>query len=57
MKKVYWNCFGTYSDTHPVCARYCNVRLKCMIEKEHSLQTALMEEIIFLEDDVPKSTH
>lgn len=44
------DCFGDYNRTDRLCAEYCILRLRCAIEQEQNLRSALLEELVASEN-------
>ena len=39
------DCFGDFNKKDRLCTRYCILRLRCAIEQEQNLRSALFEEL------------
>lgn len=48
------DCFGDFNKSNPLCAKYCILRLRCAIEQDHNLRSALLEELVASENVVDK---
>lgn len=48
------DCFGDFNKNNRLCARYCILRLRCAIEQEQNLRSALLEEWVASEKSVGK---
>ena len=48
------DCFGDYNKNNRLCARYCILRLRCAIEQEQNLRSALLEELVASENPLGK---
>ncbi len=48
------DCFGGFNKNNRLCARYCILRLRCAIEQEQNLRSALLEELVASENSVGK---
>jgi hypothetical protein len=40
------DCFGDFNARDRLCTRYCILRLRCAIEQEQNLRSALLEELV-----------
>jgi hypothetical protein len=48
------DCFGDFNNNDRLCAKYCILRLRCAIEKEQNLRSALLEELVASETTIGK---
>lgn len=48
------DCFGEFDKENRLCASYCILRLRCAIEQEHNLRSALLEEWLASEQSMGK---
>ena len=48
------DCFGDYNKSNRLCARYCALRLRCAIEQDQNLRSALLEELVGPESTIGK---
>ena len=48
------DCFGDFNKNDRLCARHCILRLRCAIEQEQNLRSALIEEMIASEKTIGK---
>jgi hypothetical protein len=46
------DCFGDFNKRDRLCTKYCVLRLRCAIEKEQNLRSALLEELVASETSV-----
>lgn len=44
------DCFGDFNKADRLCAKYCILRLRCAIEQEQNLRSALLEELVASEN-------
>lgn len=40
------DCMGHYTKGDPICAKHCLLRLQCAVEREHSLRSEIIEELV-----------
>jgi hypothetical protein len=48
------DCFGDFNSGDRLCTKYCILRLRCAIEKEQNLRSALLEELVASETTIGK---
>ena len=48
------DCFGDFNKNNRLCAKHCILRLRCAIEQEQTLRTALLEELVDSDSSVGK---
>jgi hypothetical protein len=48
------DCFGDFNKSDRLCAKYCILRLRCAIEQEQILRSALLEELVASENAMGK---
>ena len=48
------DCFGDYNKHNDLCAKYCILRLRCAIEQDQNLRSALLEELVATENTLGK---
>ena len=48
------DCFGDFNKNDRLCSKYCILRLRCAIEQEQNLRSALLEELIASENATGK---
>ena len=48
------DCFGDFNKQDRLCAKYCILRLRCAIEQEQILRSALLEELVASENPIGK---
>ena len=48
------DCFGDFNKKDRLCTRYCILRLRCAIEQEQNLRSALFEELVASETTTGK---
>jgi hypothetical protein len=48
------DCFGDFNKGNRLCTKYCILRLRCAIEQEQNLRSALLEELISSENTTSK---
>ncbi len=48
------DCFGDFNKSNRLCTQYCILRLRCAIEQEQNLRSALLEELIASENATGK---
>lgn len=46
------DCFGGYNKNDRLCTKYCILRLRCAIEQEQKLRSALLDELIESESSI-----
>jgi hypothetical protein len=44
------DCFGDFNKSDRLCSKYCILRLRCAIEQEQNLRSALLEELVASEN-------
>ncbi len=48
-KEVSYNdhlgCFGDFNIEDPICKKYCSINLRCVIESENNIRTAILEDL------------
>jgi hypothetical protein len=44
------DCFGDYSKSNRLCARYCALRLRCAIEQDQFRRMEIIEDLVAAED-------
>jgi hypothetical protein len=44
------DCFGDFNKSDRLCTKYCILRLRCAIEQEQNLRSALLEELVASEN-------
>lgn len=44
------DCFGDYSKSNRLCARYCALRLRCAIEQDQFRRMEIIEDLAAEED-------
>lgn len=48
------DCFGDFNKNNPLCAKHCILRLRCAIEQDQNLRSALLEELVASERTIGK---
>lgn len=48
------DCFGDYNKNNQLCTKYCILRLRCAIEQDQNLRSALLEELVAPESFIGK---
>ena len=48
------DCFGDFNKNNRLCAKYCVLRLRCAIEQEQNLRSALIDELVTSEGCIGK---
>lgn len=48
------DCFGDFNKADRLCTKYCILRLRCAIEQEQNLRSALLEELVASENTTGK---
>lgn len=48
------DCFGDFNKSDRLCTKYCILRLRCAIEQEQNLRSALLEELVAAENATGK---
>jgi hypothetical protein len=48
------DCFGDFNKSDRLCTKYCILRLRCAIEQEQNLRSALLEELVASENAIGK---
>ena len=48
------DCFGDFNKNNPLCAKHCILRLRCAIEQDQNLRSALLEELVASERTLGK---
>ena len=48
------DCFGDFNKNNPLCAKHCILRLRCVIEQDQNLRSALLEELVASERTLGK---
>ena len=48
------DCFGNFNKRDRLCSKYCILRLRCAIEQEQCLRSALLEELVASENATGK---
>jgi hypothetical protein len=48
----YLDCFGDYTKTNPLCAKYCVLRLGCAIQKENNIRMEILSDSSANEDQL-----
>lgn len=48
------DCFGDFNKSDRLCTKYCILRLRCAIEQEQNLRSALLEELVASETTTGK---
>ena len=48
------DCFGDFNKSDRLCTKYCILRLRCAIEQEQNLRSALLEELVASENPIGK---
>jgi hypothetical protein len=48
------DCFGDFNKNNRLCFKYCILRLRCAIEQEMNLRSALIEELVDSERSMGK---
>jgi hypothetical protein len=48
------DCFGDFNNKDRLCSKYCILRLRCAIEQEQNLRSALFEELVASETTTGK---
>ena len=48
------DCFGDFNKNNPLCAKHCILRLRCAIEQDQNLRSALLEELVASEKTLGK---
>jgi hypothetical protein len=46
------DCFGDYTKNNPMCANYCVLRLRCVIQQEQNLRMELLSDLTTLEGTI-----
>ena len=46
------DCFGNFNKNNRLCMQYCILRLRCAIEQEQNLRSALLEELVASENNL-----
>jgi hypothetical protein len=48
------DCFGDFNKHNPLCAELCALRLRCAIEQDQNLRSAILEELVASGDSLGK---
>jgi hypothetical protein len=48
------DCFGDFNNSDRLCTKYCILRLRCAIEQEQNIRSALLEELVASENTMGK---
>ncbi len=43
----YLRCFGDFNAKDKICRKYCALNLRCVIEKDQTVQMEIFEDIMF----------
>jgi hypothetical protein len=43
------DCFGDYSQTNPLCAKHCVLRLRCAIAQEQNIRMEVLSDLASFE--------
>jgi len=42
----YLGCFGNFNIQDPICKKFCALRLRCAIDRDHNTRLELLEDLI-----------
>ena len=48
------DCFGDFNRNNSLCAKLCALRLRCAIEQDQNLRSAILEELVASGDSLGK---
>jgi len=48
------DCFGDFNKNNRLCYKYCILSIRCAIEQEQNLRSALLEELVASERSLGK---
>ena len=46
------DCFGSYTQSDPLCSKYCALRIRCAIEQDQNLRTEILDDLVSSEDSL-----
>jgi len=45
-ENLHMGCFGEHNPEDTICKRFCALRLRCAIERDHNVRLELIEDLI-----------
>ncbi len=48
------DCFGDFNKNDPLCAKYCALRLRCVIEQDQNIRTEILEQLVANENGLTR---
>lgn len=47
-------CFGNFELKDPICRKYCAIKLRCLIERDHNAKVELWQDLADYDETLPK---
>ena len=47
-------CFGNFMLNDPICRKYCAIKIRCLIEREHNSKLELWQDLAEYDTTLPK---